>query len=86
MLSLIVPCAVIRVAVKSPASRACTTGLHIADFLVRGRITWDENEGGRLPMLVIDGKEISWEQFGRMVMGFEGWQFKFEIKDRSEEV
>jgi hypothetical protein len=62
------------------------SGLHIADTLVRGRITWDENEDGRLPMLVIDGKEISWERFGRMVMGFEGWQFKFEIKDRSEEV
>ena len=61
-------------------------GLHIADFLVRGRITWDENEEGRLPMLVIDGREISWEQFGRMVMGFEGWQFRFEIRDRSEEI
>ena len=61
-------------------------GLHIADFMVRGRITWDDNEDGRLPMLVIDGKEISWDQFGRMVMGFEGWQFRLEIKDRSEEV
>jgi hypothetical protein len=61
-------------------------GLHIADFLVRGRITWDDNEDGRLPMLVIDGREISWEQFGRMVMSFEGWQFKFEIRDRSEEI
>jgi hypothetical protein len=61
-------------------------GLHIADSMVRGRITWDDKEGGRLPMLVIDGKEISWDQFGRMVMGFEGWQFTFEIKDRSEEV
>ena len=61
-------------------------GLHIADFLVRGRITWDENEEGRLPMLVIDGREISWEQFGRMVMGFEGWQFRLEIRDRSEEI
>jgi hypothetical protein len=61
-------------------------GLHIADFLVRGRITWDDNEDGRLPMLVIDGREISWEQFGRMVMGFEGWQFRFEIRDRSEEI
>jgi hypothetical protein len=61
-------------------------GLHIADFMVRGRITWDDNEGGRLPMLVIDGKEISWDQFGRMVMGFEGWQFKMEIKDGSEEL
>ena len=61
-------------------------GLHIADFLVRGRITWDDNEDGRLPMLVIDGQEISWQQFGRMMMGFEGWQFKLEIRDRSEEV
>ena len=43
-------------------------------------------EDGRLPMLVIDGNEISWDQFGRMVMGFEGWQFKLEIKDRSDEV
>ena len=61
-------------------------GLHIADLLVRGRIAWDEAEEGRLPMLVIDGKEISWDQFGRMVMGFEGWQFRFEIRDRSEEI
>jgi hypothetical protein len=61
-------------------------GLHIADFMVRGRISWDDARDGRLPMLVIDGKEISWDQFGRMVMGFEGWQFRFEIKDRSEEV
>jgi hypothetical protein len=61
-------------------------GLHIADLLVRGRITWDDNEDGRLSMLVIDGKEISWERFGRMVMGFEGWQFKFEIRDRSVEI
>lgn len=61
-------------------------GLHIADFLVRGRITWDENEDSRAPMLVIDRKESSWERFGRMVMGFEGWQFKLEIRDRSEEI
>lgn len=31
-------------------------GLHIADSVVRGRITWDDKEGDRLPMLVIDGK------------------------------
>ena len=37
-------------------------------------------------MLVIDGRGISWQQFERMVMGFEGWQFKFEIRDRSEEI
>jgi hypothetical protein len=33
--------------------------------------------------LVIDGGEISSEEFGR---GFEGRQLKFEIRDRSEEI
>ena len=71
---------------QHPKTKPYMPGLHIADFLVRGRITWDDNGDGRLPMLVIDGKEISWERFGRMVMGFEGWQFRFEIRDRSEEI
>jgi hypothetical protein len=35
---------------------------------------------------VIDGHEITWEQFGRMLMSFEGWQFKLEIHDRSKEI
>ena len=62
-------------------------GLHIADFVVRGQISSDlENESGRVPVLVIDGREISWEKFGHMLMSFEGWQFKLEIRDRSEEV
>jgi hypothetical protein len=37
-------------------------------------------------MLVIDGREVSWEEFGRMLMTFEGWQSRMEIRDRSEEV
>jgi hypothetical protein len=61
-------------------------GLHIADCLVRGRISSDLDEDVRMPLLVIDGKEISWEAFGRMMAGFEGWQFRLEIKDRSEEI
>jgi hypothetical protein len=60
--------------------------LHIADFMARGRISWDSAEDGRVPLLVIDGREVSWEQFGRMLMTFEGWQFKLEIRDRSEEI
>lgn len=39
-------------------------GLRIADFLVRGRIEWDEDEDGRLPLLVIDGREVTWEHSG----------------------
>jgi hypothetical protein len=60
--------------------------LRIAEFLVRGRIDWDENEDGHLPLLVIDGREVTWEQFGQMLMSYEGWQFKLEIKDPSDEV
>jgi len=61
-------------------------GWTIADFLVRGSITWDDEQDGRAPLLMIDGREISWEQFGRMLMSFEGWQFKLEIRDRSKEI
>ena len=39
-----------------------------------------------LPLLVIDGREIGWDQFGRMLMSYEGWQFKLTIADKSEEL
>jgi hypothetical protein len=59
----------------------------IADHRVlRGRIEWNEACDGRLPLLVIDGREISWDEFGRMLMSFEGWQFKLNIADNSEEL
>lgn len=60
-------------------------GLQMADQVVRGRIEWDNEEDGRLPIVVIDGRAITWDQFGRMLMSFEGWQFKLEILDKSEE-
>jgi hypothetical protein len=60
--------------------------LQIADQTVRGRIEWDESKDGRIPLLVIDGRDVSWEELGRMLMTFEGWQFRMEIRDRSEEV
>jgi hypothetical protein len=47
---------------------------------------WDDAEDGRLPLLVIDGREITWEEFGRMLMTFEGFQFKLNIGDKSEEL
>jgi hypothetical protein len=61
-------------------------GTQIADQMVCGRIEWDESEDGRVPLLVIDGQEVSWEELGRMLMSFEGWQFRLAICDRSEEV
>jgi hypothetical protein len=53
---------------------------------VRERIESDATEDGRVPLLVIDGREVSWEDFGQMLMTFEGWQFRLEIGDRSDEL
>jgi hypothetical protein len=61
-------------------------GTQIADQTVCGRIEWDRSEDGRVPLLVIDGQEVSWYKLGRMLMTFEGWQFRLSISDRSEEV
>lgn len=62
-------------------------GWHITDHLiVRGLVDWDVASDGRVPLLIIDGREITWEEFGRMLMSFEGWQFKLEIRDISEEL
>jgi hypothetical protein len=60
-------------------------GLQIADCVVRGRIEWDDAHDGRVPILVIDGREVTWEELGRMLMSFEGWQFQLNIRDRSQE-
>lgn len=53
--------------------------------LVRGTIKWDEARDGKVPLVVIDGQEIAWDELGRMLMTYEGWQFKLEIRDKSEE-
>ena len=61
-------------------------GLQIADSTVRGQIDSDQSTTDRTPLIVVDGREISWEQFGQMLMTFEGSQFKMEILDPSDEV
>jgi hypothetical protein len=62
-------------------------GLRISDGgVVRGRITSDDAHDDQLPLLVIDGREIDWNQFGRMLMSHEGGQFKLTIADKSKEL
>jgi hypothetical protein len=62
-------------------------GLQIADdMIVRGKIECDLDHDGRVPMLIIDGREITWDKLGRMLMSFEGWQFKLIVADKSEEL
>jgi hypothetical protein len=62
-------------------------GLQIADHrVVRGKIEADIDQDGQVPLLIIDGKEITWAEFGRVLMSFEGFQFKLMVADKSEEL
>ena len=61
-------------------------GLAIAETEVRGRIDCDLDSDARIPILVIDGREVSWNEFGRMLMTFEGWRFKLTIDDPGDEI
>lgn len=62
-------------------------GLQIADQgVVRGKIECDVAHDDRVPLLIIDGREITWDELGRMLMTFEGSQFKLAIADKSEEL
>ncbi len=51
----------------------------------RGQITDDPDSFEQMPLLIIDGKPITWEALGRMVAPNTGLRFKLEIFERSEE-
>src|SRR2546426_941957 len=55
-------------------------------WVVRGQIEWDDEENGRVPRLVVDGKGYSWDKLGRMLTSFEGFRLKMEVYDKSEDL
>lgn len=55
------------------------------DDVVRGQITDDPDTFEQMPLLIIDGRPITWKELGRMVAPNTGFRFKLEIFDRSEE-
>jgi hypothetical protein len=57
-----------------------------SDQRLVGRIEWDSDTNGALPMIVIDGKPFTWEQVGRMLMTFEGFTLIAQIEDTIEVV
>lgn len=61
-------------------------GVQIADMMVCGRFEGDMSQDTYMPNVVVDGQEMSWTEFGRMISSFEGWQFKLEFLDRSDEL
>ncbi|MTI81236.1 MAG: hypothetical protein FH758_10170 [Firmicutes bacterium] len=58
--------------------------ISIKDSEVTGRFEY--NEDNDTPKLVIDGKEFTWEEFGRMLNSYEGFQFQLKIMDITEDI
>jgi hypothetical protein len=50
---------------------------------LRGRIEMDTET--HAPVLVVDGRPRSWEDIGRLLLSFEGWNVGIEILDSIEE-
>jgi hypothetical protein len=67
-------------------TRVTDLGLQIIDDTVRGRIEWDGSDDSHMPCAIIDGRRVEWDELGHMLMMFEGWQFKLEVRDPSDEV
>ena len=61
------------------------SGLQVAGTMVRGHIEWNGVEDGPVPCVVIDGRRVEWNDFGAALMAFEGWQFRLELLDPSDE-
>ena len=50
-----------------------------------GRVEWNP-VGGDVPLLAVDGKSYTWDEFGRMLMSYEGFQVKLELVDPYDEI
>jgi|SRR6516162_9563574 hypothetical protein len=46
--------------------------------VLRGRIT--SSKDSEEPTLIVDGKPLSWEEVGRMLSAYEGFEFEFFIR------
>lgn len=50
-----------------------------------GVIEFDENSDGT-PLVIIDGRPFTWEEVGKMVMSYEGFQLKLMMYDMTDDV
>jgi hypothetical protein len=50
-----------------------------------GHIEYDEHSDGT-PLIIIDGKPFTWEEVGKMLMSFEGFQMKITMFDATDDV
>lgn len=54
------------------------------DDEVAGRITFDP-DGGPV-RVVIDGRELDWDEFGQVLASFEGWRFRLQLAERCDDL
>lgn len=63
-----------------------THGTQIADHgIVRGQIECDPDSDDYSPLLVIDGRKVTLDEFGEMLRAYEGWRFKLVIREFDED-
>jgi hypothetical protein len=49
----------------------------------RGRLVWNDASDTGVPYdVVIDGRKLSWQEFGQALGPYEGWNFRLVIEDR----
>jgi hypothetical protein len=51
-----------------------------------GRICWDPDRDGEVPLLVVDGRVFTCDEVGRMLMSFEGFTLRAVVEDSIEVV
>jgi hypothetical protein len=56
--------------------------LCLCNNTAEGRVESDNKRN--IPRFVIDGKEYTYEQLGEILLTYEGWNFKLEIKEPSK--
>jgi len=64
---------------RREADTWCPTGSSL-----RGRISY--HRSAKAPLIIIDGQELTWEQFGQTMLVYEGFQFGLDFVDITEEV
>lgn len=51
-----------------------------------GEFEWDEDSEDNVPKFTIYGKELSWIEFGRIINKYEGFRFKIEVFDKTDDI
>ncbi len=50
-------------------------------YIYEGEIDYDQKTDGNLPLILIEDKSFSWNEFGEYLMRYEGFKIKIEMID-----